>query len=115
MRGGGDCEDLAIAAFFTLLDCGVAEAGLMLVWGALTDKTEHVLLAHTLPGETLFATILIDNLREDNRPTEERPDFTPWIGFNTLGKVIYWGEGKTWDSRPAQFDLPKWDRIASSR
>lgn len=80
-RGLGDCEDFAIAKYFTLLAMGVAEEKLKLVFGKLTeDQTEHMVLLYTpLPDKE---SLLLDNLTPTPTPISLRQDFKPLYSFN---------------------------------
>lgn len=95
-RGEGDCEDFAIAKYFSLLQLGVPERELRLVYvkariGGLNSTLQQ---AHMVL--TWFATpdadpLVLDNLVGELRPASRRPDLTPIFSFNSEG--IYAGPG----------------------
>lgn len=93
--GGGDCEDFAIAKYFTLLALGVAEDKLRMTYvKALQLNQAHMVL-------TYFATpravpLVLDNLIPDIKPASQRNDLLPVYSFNGTGLWIAKarGEGK---------------------
>ncbi|MEO8297215.1 MAG: transglutaminase-like cysteine peptidase [Burkholderiales bacterium] len=88
-RGQGDCEDYAIAKYFSLTALGVAPARLRLVYvravlGAADGPAQaHMVLAYfpTASGEPL----ILDNLVPDLLPASRRPNLTPVFSFNAEG------------------------------
>jgi predicted transglutaminase-like cysteine proteinase len=88
--GKGDCEDFAIAKYFTLQNAGVANEQLRLIYvkahigGAASPiQQAHMVLAYypTPDAEPL----LLDNLITDIRPASRRTDLTPVFSFNSQG------------------------------
>lgn len=89
---GGDCEDFAIAKYFTLKAIGVPDAKLRIVYavyqrggqGGFTGA--HMVLAYypTPDAEPL----LLDNINQSVQPASNRPDLIPIFSFNTQG---LWG------------------------
>lgn len=78
---GGDCEDYAIAKYFTLKELGVPVSRLRLVY-ATTWRTRvaHMVLAYySAPGAD---PLILDNLDGGIRPAAERPDLVPVYMFN---------------------------------
>lgn len=83
-RNAGDCEDYAIAKFFTLLSAGVDEDKLQISYvKALELNQAHMVLAYyaTPTSEPL----ILDNIKADILPASQRPDLEPVYGFNGLG------------------------------
>lgn len=78
---GADCEDYAIAKYFTLKELGVPIARLRLVY-ATTWKTReaHLVLAY-YPGPGVDPLIL-DNLEGSIEKAADRPDLIPVYTFN---------------------------------
>jgi len=78
---GGDCEDYAIAKYFTLKELGVPLSRLRMVY-AQTWRADgaHMVLAYypSLGAEPL----ILDNLEGSIRPASERPDLIPVYAFN---------------------------------
>lgn len=85
-KGQGDCEDYAIAKYFSLLASGVAEAKLRLVYvRAMLDgrPQAHMVLAYyAQPGAE---PLILDNLHIEVRPASARPDLAPVFSFNSEG------------------------------
>jgi predicted transglutaminase-like cysteine proteinase len=88
-RGQGDCEDYAIAKYFSLLVSGVSPARLRLVYvkalygGQSAIQQAHMVLAY-YPSSGADPLIL-DNLIGDIRPAAKRPDLIPVFSFNSEG------------------------------
>jgi predicted transglutaminase-like cysteine proteinase len=84
--GRGDCEDYAIAKYFSLLAIGMPVARLRLVYvraqtGA--GSQPHMVLAfYALPNSE---PLILDNLITDVRPASRRPDLVPVFSFNSEG------------------------------
>jgi predicted transglutaminase-like cysteine proteinase len=85
-RGQGDCEDYAIAKYFSLLATGVPESKLRLVYvRAMLDgrPQAHMVLAYyTQPNAE---PLILDNLQPEVRPASARPDLAPVFSFNSEG------------------------------
>jgi len=88
--GAGDCEDYAIAKYFTLIEAGVEPGKLRMTYviatigGSRSHTTApHMVLAYyPVPdGEPL----LLDSLITDILPASERQDLKPVYSFNALG------------------------------
>lgn len=83
LRGAGDCEDLAIAKYFTLLDVGVDEDRLRLsyVWRLHEGGREaHLVLAYY--PETGSEPWILDNLAAEALALSEREDLEKVYSFN---------------------------------
>lgn len=89
-KRAGDCEDFAIAKYFSLRDLGIAKEKLRLTYvrakigGPASNISQaHMVLAYypTPDAEPL----VLDNLITDIRPASRRPDLTPVYSFNTDG------------------------------
>lgn len=79
--GGGDCEDYAIAKYFTLKELGVPIARLRLVYASTWQSSVgHLVLAYySAPGAD---PLIMDNLEGGIRPASQRKDLTPVYLFN---------------------------------
>jgi predicted transglutaminase-like cysteine proteinase len=90
VKGKGDCEDFAIAKYFTLRAMGIPNEQLKLVYvkahigGAdSTVSQAHMVLAYyPLPDAD---PLVLDNLITDVRPASRRPDLVPVFSFNSDG------------------------------
>lgn len=81
LSNGGDCEDLAIAKYFTLLASGIEPDRLRLtyVW-RLAPRQAHLVLAYFPPngGEAL----ILDNLNKSALALSQRNDLEAVYSFN---------------------------------
>ena len=88
-KGQGDCEDYAIAKYFSLIASGVPMTRLRLVYvkaiygGQSTVQQAHMVLAY-YPSSGADPLIL-DNLIGDIRLATKRPDLIPVFSFNSEG------------------------------
>ena len=81
---GGDCEDFAVAKYFTLIGLGVAEKQLTLTYvTALQLKQSHLVLTY-YPGPDTEPLVL-DSLVETIEPSSRRTDLIPIYSFNASG------------------------------
>lgn len=96
-KGQGDCEDYAIAKYFTLIALGVPGPKLRMVYvRALVGGPGGVVLAHMVLAyyPTPDATpLILDNLVGEIRPASKRPDLVPVFSFNAEG--LWQGVGAT--------------------
>jgi predicted transglutaminase-like cysteine proteinase len=88
-KGAGDCEDFAIAKYFSLRAAGVPGERLRLVYvQALQGGPNGVALAHMVlayyarPGAE---PLILDNLVTEVLPASRRPDLRPVFSFNAEG------------------------------
>ncbi len=88
-HGQGDCEDFAIAKYFTLLSADVEMSQLRLIYvkaqigGAGGITQAHMVLAfYSTPDAE---PQILDNLLGEIRPASRRKDLTPVFSFNSQG------------------------------
>jgi predicted transglutaminase-like cysteine proteinase len=83
-RGAGDCEDYAIAKFFSLKIMGVAEEKLRIAYvkSLQYDMFHMVMLYYSNPGAD---PLVLDNLVDSIKPASERQDLLPIFTFNGAG------------------------------
>jgi len=87
-RSAGDCEDFAIAKYFSLLQVGVQPEKLRLIYvrakTGTTDATQaHMVLAYYATPDA--EPLIMDNLIGEIRPASRRPDLVPVFSFNSAG------------------------------
>ena len=88
-KGSGDCEDFAIAKYFSLLALGMPVQKLRLVYvraqlgGPGGPLQAHMVLAYYAAPNA--APQILDNLITDVRPASRRPDLAPVFSFNSEG------------------------------
>jgi predicted transglutaminase-like cysteine proteinase len=94
-QGAGDCEDYAIAKYFSLLAVGMPAAQLRLVYVRLQvggpggAAQPHMVLAYYANASA--EPLILDNLVGEIRPASRRPDLTPVFSFNSEG--LWQGNG----------------------
>lgn len=85
-RGQADCEDYAIAKYFSLLAAGVPSVKMRLVYvrAQLAGSIQaHMVLAYYSQPDA--EPLILDNLITDIRPASRRPDLAPVFSFNAEG------------------------------
>ncbi|MBL1378146.1 transglutaminase-like cysteine peptidase [Zobellella iuensis] len=79
--GGGDCEDFSIAKYFSLLELGIDDAKLRLVYvKALRLNQFHMVVAYYPTPNAI--PLILDNLEFSIRAATERTDLEPIYSFN---------------------------------
>ncbi|HEX2796839.1 MAG TPA: transglutaminase-like cysteine peptidase [Immundisolibacter sp.] len=90
---GGDCEDFAIAKYFTLLELGVPESRLQITYvKALRLNQAHMVLAYY--ANPAADPLVLDNLLPDVLPGSSRDDLVPVYSFNGQGLWISRARGR---------------------
>lgn len=81
---GGDCEDFAIAKYFTLTEMGMAEAKLKLTYvKALKINKAHMVVSYFAQAND--EPLVLDNLNPKILPASQRQDLLPVYSFNGEG------------------------------
>ena len=83
-RGAGDCEDFAIAKYFTLKAMGMPESKLNITYvKAVKYNIAHMVLTYySTPNAD---PLVMDNLIDEILPGSKRTDLVPVFGFNGSG------------------------------
>ncbi|MFT4993264.1 MAG: putative transglutaminase-like cysteine proteinase [Paraglaciecola sp.] len=77
---GGDCEDYAIAKYFTLLELGIPDEKMRIsMVKAVKLNQYHMVLAYYATPETM--PLILDNL-DTIKPADKRKDLIPIYSFN---------------------------------
>lgn len=112
-KGYGDCEDYAIAKYFSLINLGVPINKLRLVYvkakvSNLANSTDqaHMVLAYYLTPQA--EPLIMDNQITEIRPASRRPDLTPIFSFNSEG--IYLGATGN-DEQSGKSKLSRWQEL----
>jgi predicted transglutaminase-like cysteine proteinase len=83
-KNAGDCEDFAIAKYFTLKAMGVAEEKLNIAYvKAIQLNIAHMVL--TYYSEPGAEPLVLDNLIDSIDPASKRTDLMPVFSFNGSG------------------------------
>jgi predicted transglutaminase-like cysteine proteinase len=90
---GGDCEDFAIAKYFTLIKLGIPEEQLTLTYvKALRLNQAHMVLTYyPTPGAV---PLVLDNLNSAILPSSKRSDLLPVYSLNGSGLWLAKQRGK---------------------
>ena len=90
MKGAGDCEDYAIAKYFSLKFSGVPVAKLRITYvkARIGGMDSNITQAHMVL--TYYSTpdaepLVLDNLVSEIRPASRRADLIPIFSFNSEG------------------------------
>lgn len=80
-RRAGDCEDFALAKYFTLVAMGISESQLSLTYVKSLRLNRHhmVLTYYRVPGSE---PLVLDNLTSEVKKATERTDLLPIYSFN---------------------------------
>ncbi len=82
--GAGDCEDFAIAKYFSLLATGVAEEKLRITYvKAIKQKQAHMVLTYFATPQAI--PLVLDNLIPQIKKATKRKDLIPVYSFNGSG------------------------------
>jgi len=106
--GQGDCEDFAIAKYFSLVRMGVPSEKLRLTFvKALKQNQAHMVLAYYPSASE--QPLILDNLDPRIRPASERGDLLPVYSFNNHG--VFLAKSPQRVSQPAEF-LARWNELS---
>ncbi len=88
---GGDCEDFAIAKYFSLLELGIADEKMRITMvKSLTLNQYHMVVAYyPTPGAV---PLILDNIDGEIKPATQRNDLLPVYSFN--GKQLWLNKEK---------------------
>lgn len=109
-RGAGDCEDFALAKYFTLRLLGIPEHNLRLVYTTLSAATQtHMVLG--VWGNTGTEPVLLDNLSSAILPIAQRIDLQMQFAFGET--YLYRFEQSNLQVVGAAELLPHWPALMS--
>lgn len=87
VKGAGDCEDYAIAKYFTLRRLGVPSEKLRITYvKALKYNQAHMVLTYYSSPNAV--PLVLDNLIGEIRPASQRKDLLPVYAFNAEGLYL---------------------------
>ncbi len=90
---GGDCEDFAIAKYFTLLELGVPQSRLQITYvKAIRLNQAHMVLAYY--AHPAADPLVLDNLIGEVLPGSSRDDLVPVYSFNGQGLWVARARGR---------------------
>ena len=112
--GAGDCEDYTIAKYFSLIELGISEQQLRLMYvTALELRQPHMVLAYYETPTSV--PLVLDNINRRILPANKRSDLSPIYSFNGNGlwaakamgtgrKLRGSGPMKMWDDMVERLD-----------
>ncbi len=108
-KNAGDCEDFAIAKYFTLKALGVKEEKLNIMYvKALHLGIAHMVLAYYSTPEA--DPLILDNIIDDILPGSKRTDLLPVFGFN--GSGLWTAKQRAQGALPARSErLRPWQEL----
>lgn len=85
---GGDCEDFALAKYFTLREMGVPDERLRITYvkaylSATRQMQSHMVLTYYPAADA--EPLVLDNIVDAVKPASERTDLLPTYSFNATG------------------------------
>jgi len=87
IKGAADCEDYALAKYFSLRYLGIPSEKLRITYvKALTQNQAHMVL--TFYNSPTADPLVLDNLIGDVRPASQRQDLLPVYAFNAEGLYL---------------------------
>ncbi len=110
-QGRGDCEDWAIAKYFSLRAAGIEDRNLRLIYASIrrNDFGTTVTEAHMVLGyypQPTAEPLILDNLNHRVLPASQRPDLTPVFSFNSAG--LWVGQRAMPSTGKASAPLSRW-------
>lgn len=109
-RGAGDCEDFAIAKYFTLTAAGVSQKRLRLVY--VRAQTQGMVIPHMVLAyypRPDADPLVLDSLVQELRPASARSDLAPVFSFNA--EAIWEGVGSAAVRGSASDRLSPWAQV----
>jgi predicted transglutaminase-like cysteine proteinase len=92
-RGAGDCEDYAIAKYFSLKIMGMGEEKLRIAYvKALQYNIFHMVMVYY--SNPTAEPLILDNLVDSIKPASERQDLLPIFTFNGAGLWLAHNRGQ---------------------
>ena len=110
LQGHGDCEDYAIAKYFTLLELGVKKESLYLaIVNVKASAGTHMVLLYVENKNS--SPLVLDNLSFRVLPFSKRDDLTPVVAFNELNSYEFTKDKFTQLVTIDWQNNNKWDRV----
>ncbi len=107
-KGAGDCEDYAIAKYFSLRHLGVSGDKLRITYvKALRQNRAHMVLTYYASPDAM--PLVLDSLMDDILPASQRSDLLPVYAFNAEG---LWLTGQAGNKRVGDTKrLSRWQDV----
>lgn len=111
--GAGDCEDYAIAKYFSLVKLGISDEKLRITYVSYkkaNSKFEQAHMVLTYYHKTGVEPIVLDNINKTLQVASKRPDLKPVYSFNASG---LWQAKTKGESRVGNNELKSWKDLMS--
>lgn len=106
----GDCEDFTIAKYFSLLELGVSDKKLRLVYVKAIELNQfHMVLAYYASANA--QPVILDNINPQIKPASSRRDLLPIYSFN--GQNLWLMKSKSGELAGNSSRLSLWNDLRS--
>ncbi|MDD2887432.1 MAG: transglutaminase-like cysteine peptidase [Aliarcobacter sp.] len=112
-KGAGDCEDYAIAKYFTLIKLGVPDEKLRITYVSYRKTNTSYEEAHmvlTYYHKVGVEPVVLDNINKMLQVASKRPDLKPVYSFNASG---LWQAKTKGEARVGNNELRSWKDLMS--
>ena len=112
-RGAGDCEDYAIAKYFSLIKLGVPDEKLRITYVSYRKTNSSFEEAHmvlTYYHKVGVEPVVLDNINKTLQIASKRPDLKPVYSFNASG---LWQAKTKGEARVGNNELRSWKDLMS--
>ena len=110
---GGDCEDYAIAKYFSLIKLGVPDSKLRITYVSYSKANSNYDQAHMVLSyyhKTGAEPVILDNINKTLQPASKRTDLKPVYSFNASG---LWQSQTKGETRAGDNNLKSWKDLMS--
>ncbi|AXX94418.1 MULTISPECIES: transglutaminase-like cysteine peptidase [Arcobacter] len=111
--GAGDCEDYAIAKYFSLIKLGIPDDKLRITYVTYSKANSRFDQAHmvlTYYHQAGAIPVVLDNINESLQLATKRPDLKPVYSFNATG---LWQAQTKGEKRIGANNLKSWKDLMS--
>ncbi len=112
-KGAGDCEDYAIAKYFSLIKLGVPDEKLRITYVSYRKTNSSYEEAHmvlTYYHKVGVEPVVLDNINKMLQVASKRPDLKPVYSFNASG---LWQAKTKGEARVGNNELRSWKDLMS--
>jgi predicted transglutaminase-like cysteine proteinase len=109
--GAGDCEDYAIAKYFSLIKLGIPDNKLRItyvIYKKSNSKYEEAHMVLTYYHKTGAEPVILDNINKSLQLASKRSDLKPVYSFNASG---LWQAKTKGDTRVGSNNLKSWKNL----
>ena len=111
--GAGDCEDYAIAKYFSLIKLGIPDEKLRITYVSYkkaNSKFEQAHMVLTYYHKVGVEPVVLDNINKTLQVASKRPDLVPVYSFNASG---LWQAKTKGEARVGNNELKSWKDLIS--